>query len=198
MVGNSREGMKQMLSAERREQKKQQMLEKSFELFVKQGLENTSLNELTTYCDTYKAAFYNYFKSKDEIVIECAKMYMTKLDEMFKNEFSAPQSTLEKALKQGFKIVTQQKNELRFIYQVVSSPKYGETCRKSLSSIYETYLNYSEVFSKIYKVEHLYLRPIYLLYVATIHDFCLWENEDLVTEKLEYIYKSISELDNNK
>ena len=55
-------------SDKQREQKKKEMLEKCFELFVEKGLENTSLNDLSKHCKTYKAALYNYFESKDFIV----------------------------------------------------------------------------------------------------------------------------------
>lgn len=184
-----------MLSEENRERKKQQMLEKCFELFVKKGLENTSLNDLTTYCKTYKAALYNYFKSKDEIVLETAKMYMKTLDEMFDKEFINPKPTIKEALKRGFDVVCEQRNELRYIYQVISSPKYGAKSRSELSRIYSKYLDYSKTFAEFYNVDHSKFRPYFLLFVATIHDYCLWENNELVNEKLEYIYKKVDELD---
>ena len=184
-----------MVSKENREHKKQQMLEKCFELFVKKGLENTSLNDLTTYCKTYKAALYNYFKSKDEIVLETAKMYMKTLDEMFDKEFINPKATIKEALQRGFDVVCEQRNELRYIYQVISSPKYGAKSRSELSRIYSKYLDYSKKFAEFYNVDHSKFRPYFLLFVATIHDYCLWENNELVNEKLEYIYKKVDELD---
>lgn len=184
-----------MVSKENREHKKQQMLEKCFELFVKKGLENTSLNDLTTYCKTYKAALYNYFKSKDEIVLETAKTYMKTLDEMFDKEFINPKATIKEALQRGFDVVCEQRNELRYIYQVISSPKYGAKSRSELSRIYSKYLDYSKKFAEFYNVDHSKFRPYFLLFVATIHDYCLWENNELVNEKLEYIYKKVDELD---
>lgn len=184
-----------MLSEEKRERKRQQMLEQCFKLFVKKGLENTSLNDLTSYCKTYKAAFYVYFKSKDEIVVETAKMYMQTLDEMFKNEFSNPKGTIEEALKRGFEVVCDQRNELRFIYQVVSSPKYGKKSREEISEIYSKYFEYSKEFAKIYGIDHEKFRPYFLLFVGTIHDYCLWENENLVQEKLNFIYNRVKKIE---
>lgn len=183
-----------MLSDESRERKKQQMLKKCFELFVEKGLENTSLNDLTAYCKTYKAAFYNYFESKDEIVTESAKMYMRTLDDMFKNEFINPKHTIVDALKRGFEVICGQRNELRFIYQVISSPKYGKKSRNEMSEIYSRYFEYSDVFARVYGIDHEQFRPYFLLFVATIHDFCLWENDGLVNEKLEFIYGRIGAL----
>lgn len=185
----------QVLSKENRERKKEQMLKECFELFTKQGLENTSLNDLTVYCKTYKAAFYNYFKSKDEIVLEAAKMYMTNLDDKFFREFLNPQPTLLDALKRGFCLITDEKDNLRFIYQILSSPKYGATCQKELIEIYTKYMDYSDIFAHIYKVDKDEFRTYYLLYIGTIHDYCLWGNEKLVNEKLDFIYSKVNGLD---
>lgn len=183
-----------MYSDKQREQKKNQMLEECFELFVKQGLENTSLNDLSKYCKTYKAAFYNYFKSKDEIVFECAKMYMEKLNDKLFNEVTYSRESIRAALEHGFKILADEKQYLRYVYQVVSSPKYGEKSRKELAKIYSKYLNYSDALADNYSVDKEKFRPYYLLFVATIHDFCLWENTEFVMEKLQYIFKQIDNL----
>lgn len=183
-----------VLSEENRERKKQQMLQQCFELFVKKGLENTSLNDLTAYCKTYKAAFYNYFKSKDEIVIESAKMYMETLNYMFKIEFTKHKPTIEEALKRGFQVICEQRNELRFVYQVISSPKFGEKSRREISEIYSKYFEFSKVFADVYGIDHEKFRPYFLLFVACVHDFCLWENDKLVQEKLDFIYERVGAL----
>lgn len=183
-----------MFSEEEKAQKKEQMLRDCFSIFVKQGLENTSISDLAKHCHTYKAALYNYFKSKDEIVIEGAKMYMTDLDEILQKEILNPKGSLEEALSSGFEILRKETNNLRYIYQVVSSPKYGMESREALSGIYMKYLDYSKVFAEIYGVEHDKFRPYFLLFVATIHDFCLWGNEKFSKEKLMFIYNGIKKL----
>lgn len=104
-----------MYSEKQRERKKQQMLEECFELFVKQGLENTSMNDLTKYCKTYKAAFYNYFKSKDEIVFECAKMYMQKLDDILLGQLTYSETSVKQTLEHGFELLVGEKQNLRYV-----------------------------------------------------------------------------------
>lgn len=183
-----------MLSDVEHVEKKQQILRSCFALFVQQGLENTSMNDLIQYCNTYKAAMYSYFRSKDEIVIECAKMYMEELDEKLHSSVASAKNSLTEEFEESFVYLTQEKNKLRFVYQVVSSPKYGEVSRKELATIYIKYLDYSIEIAKKYDVEHEKLRPYYLLFVATVHDFCLWENEPLVSERLNYIYERLANL----
>ena len=188
----------QVLSDEQREQKKQELLEKCFELFVKQGLENTSLNELVAYCNVHKSTMYSYLASKDEIVIECAKMHMLELDKMFSNVFKNPPNTLKEVLQHGFEKIVEEKSKLRFVYQVISSPLYGEQAQKELSSIYMKYVDYSEPIAKMYKVDEAEFRTCFVLFLSTMHDYCMWGNEFLAREKLVYIYNKVTELDKNK
>ena len=186
-----------MLSDEQREQKKQELLKKCFELFVKQGLENTSLNELCAYCNVHKATMYTYLESKDEIVVECAKMHMIEIDDMFFKAFLNPRETMKEMLQNAFQIIVKEKEKLRFVYQVISSPLYGERAQKELSKIYMKYMDYSEIFAKIYGVDKVKFRPYFLLLVSTMHDYCMWGNEILVKEKLDFIFSEIECLQNS-
>lgn len=187
-----------MLSDEQREQKKQELLAKCFELFVKQGLENTSLNELAAYCDVHKSTMYSYLESKDEIVIECAKMHMLELDKMFKTVFKNPPTTIKEVLQHGFEKIVEEKSKLRFVYQVISSPLYGELAQKELSLIYMKYVDYSEPLARIYNVDEAEFRTCFILFLSTMHDYCMWGNEILAKEKLNYIFSKVTELETNK
>ena len=175
-----------MCREDQKELRKQQMLAQCLELFVQQGLENTSINDLAKYCKTYKAAFYNYFASKDEIVYECAKMYMEKLGDMLFSEIASSKASLRAALERGFEVLAAEKNNFRYVYQVISSPKYGAQSRKDLSEIYSKYLNYSSAIAEKYGVDEEKFRPYYLLFIATMHDFCLWENAVFAKEKMDF------------
>ena len=55
-------------------------------------------------------------------------------------------------------------------------------------------MDYSELFAIKYNVNHEKFRPYYPLYVATLHDYCLWENMELVMEKLDFIYDRVDSL----
>ena len=166
-----------------REEKKNQILEKSFDLFVKQGLENTSLNDLALYCNTYKAAFYAHFKSKDEVVIESAKMYMLGFNNKISKLLSNPAYNLIQLLEECLSLITMEKNKIRYTYQIISSPKLGEVSRKSFSPIYTEILDFSYLISKKYRVDYDKFRPYYLMLIATICDYCLWDDEITFREK---------------
>jgi AcrR family transcriptional regulator len=56
--------------------KKQLIMEKSLELFAKQGFEATTVQQITEYCGISKGAFYLSFKSKDELIIALIDHFM--------------------------------------------------------------------------------------------------------------------------
>lgn len=196
LVGTARiKEVFQVLSDEQKQQKKQELLAKCFELFVEQGLENTSLNELVAYCNVHKSTMYSYLESKDEIVIECAKMHMIELNSMFNNAFENPPKTLKEMLQHAFDMIVEEKRKLRFVYQVISSPLYGELAQRELSSIYMKYIDYSAIIAEMYNVDKIEFRSCFLLFVSTMHDYCMWGNEFLAREKLGYIFNKVTGLE---
>ncbi|WML41333.1 TetR/AcrR family transcriptional regulator [Neobacillus sp. OS1-2] len=59
--------------------KKQLIMEKSLELFAKQGFEATSVQQITEHCGISKGAFYLSFKSKDELIIALIDQFMMQI-----------------------------------------------------------------------------------------------------------------------
>ncbi|MCM3364810.1 TetR/AcrR family transcriptional regulator [Niallia sp. Sow4_A1] len=56
--------------------KKQLIMEKSIELFAKQGFSATSVQQITEHCGISKGAFYLSFKSKDELIMALVDYFM--------------------------------------------------------------------------------------------------------------------------
>src|SRR5690606_15639200 len=59
--------------------KKQLLIEKSLELFAKQGFEATSIQQITDHCGISKGAFYLSFKSKDELILTLIDHFMMEI-----------------------------------------------------------------------------------------------------------------------
>lgn len=79
--------------------KKQLIMEKSLELFAKQGFEATSVQQITEYCGISKGAFYLSFKSKDELILALIDHFLmqftTDIDYVVKNTKDDDQLFLE-------------------------------------------------------------------------------------------------------
>jgi AcrR family transcriptional regulator len=56
-----------------RDQKRDAVLRMALKLFLEQGYHRTALSEIATRLNITKPALYNYFRSKEEILVECFK-----------------------------------------------------------------------------------------------------------------------------
>ncbi len=48
-------------------------------MFIENGYDNTSINDITNACNITKGAFYHHFKSKDEIFIQAIQVIMEEI-----------------------------------------------------------------------------------------------------------------------
>ncbi len=181
-----------------REAKKQDMLNTILRIYVTQGLENTSMRDISAALKINISTVYDYFKSKEDLVIESAKYYMQQLEEKFEEEYRQIAADLKTEVKRVFDLLIGEKQNLRFIYQVISSPMYGERGRRELAKIYTEYMKFSDILAVKYGIDPERFEEAFLLFVATVHDFCLWDNEEFVDKKLKCIYYLIDkELEKN-
>lgn len=59
--------------------KKQLIMENALQLFAKQGIEATSIQQITDKCGISKGAFYLSFKSKDELIFALIDYFMSEI-----------------------------------------------------------------------------------------------------------------------
>ena len=103
------------------------LLETCFEVFCKNGLENTTLLMLSEACGVTNAALVYYFGSKDNIVIESTAHCMAKVEDDFMARAPRSFEDIERLLREMPYITAQLHGEkYRFMYQVYASPKYRE------------------------------------------------------------------------
>ncbi|MEQ6391209.1 TetR/AcrR family transcriptional regulator [Bacillaceae bacterium S4-13-58] len=77
--------------------KKQIIMEKALELFAENGIESTSIQQITQRCGVSKGAFYLEFKSKSELVLGLIDHFMTEIIvdiEQSVNKDSSPKNVL--------------------------------------------------------------------------------------------------------
>ena len=80
-----------------KEEKKQNIIEKSRELFKEKGYNETKVEDITKALGISKGSFYTYFKSKEEVSIEILKKLCAKyIDALNKIDISkSPKKILE-------------------------------------------------------------------------------------------------------
>ncbi|MCU9612357.1 TetR/AcrR family transcriptional regulator [Caldibacillus lycopersici] len=76
--------------------KRQLIMEKAIELFAKQGIESTSVQQITELCGISKGAFYLSFKSKDELIVSIIDDFIKKITSDIDRVVNSPKNVQEK------------------------------------------------------------------------------------------------------
>lgn len=99
-MGRRLEGKKNV-----KKQKKRKILEKSFELFRKNGYTDTKVEDITKTLGISKGSFYTYFKTKEELLYELLKdIKRFEIERYSKMEVNVdPRKTLENFIKEKFR-----------------------------------------------------------------------------------------------
>lgn len=75
-----------IFSLEDREALHKQLKETAFELFKKQGIKKTTVSQLTKEVGIAKGTFYNFYESKEELVIAIMEDFNQKAEEKFRQK----------------------------------------------------------------------------------------------------------------
>lgn len=119
-----------------------EILDTVFTYLVKRGLESASIREICKGTGIVQGSLYYWFKDKTSIICEATEYGLKKVtDNIFEYVFASIDD-LPDFFDHCLDHIAKYKNELRFIYQMVSSPKYGDKIRqdgKYFKSMYDKY-----------------------------------------------------------
>ena len=163
-------------------------LETCFDVFCKNGLENTSLKMLAEACGVTNGALLYYFGSKDNIIIEATAHCMAKVEDDFMANAPTSFGDIERFLREMPHLTAKLHGaKYRFMYQVYASPKYREHGKAFFNGVNVRYRKYAEQLSgKLGLPADLIQGMTYLFVRACVH-FALFEDEDYLQLQLNAI-----------
>ncbi len=106
--------------------KKNYIIGKSYECFVKNGIENTTTRDICAKAKINANTLYYYFKSKNDILIECVNYGFVKLEDALFDALKEFETSSFDIFPRLTKIVLDYAPQMRFLHQAVSSPSYEE------------------------------------------------------------------------
>lgn len=104
-------------------ERKRQVIMKAHQLFIDKGFHATSINDILEYSGISKGTFYNYFSSKNELLMELFKINYTQLEKE-RNELLIGQdsSDIDVFIKQiEMQIIMNRKNKLISLFEEIIS-----------------------------------------------------------------------------
>lgn len=114
------------------EERKKQYLLCFSEAFSQGGVDNTSVKKLARAAEINEASIYQYFRSKDEIIVECVKMFFTDLRAKIIPILTATKKTPQQMVERLLRVRSKSSKYEKFVIQVLTSPTYSEKCRPIL------------------------------------------------------------------
>ena len=167
-------------------------LETCFDVFCKNGLENTSLKMLADACGVTNGNLLYYFGSKDNLVVEATAYGMAKVEDDFMEQAPTSFADIERFLREMPALTAKLHGaKYRFMYQVYASPKYREHGKAFFNGVNVRYRKYAEQLSgKLGLPADLIQGMTYLFVRACVH-FALFEDEDYLQLQLNAIRASL-------
>ncbi|WP_411676244.1 TetR/AcrR family transcriptional regulator [Caproicibacter sp.] len=111
-----------------REERKKEYLKCFIKTFSENGIDRTPVKKLAGEAKMNEASIYQYFKNKDEIVVECVRLYLEGELERLLQVLSDPEEDFESRVRSFLNLSYETADEAKFIIQVLTSPTYSVMC----------------------------------------------------------------------
>lgn len=168
------------------------LLETCFEVFCKNGLENTGLKMLADACGVTNGALLYYFGSKDGIIIEATAHCMAKVEDDFMANAPTSFADIERFLREMPYLTAKLHGaKYRFMYQVYASPKYREHGKTFFGGVNIRYRKYAELLSGKLGMPADFIQGMTYLFVRACVHYALFEDEEYLQLQLNAMRASL-------
>lgn len=170
-----------------RDVKKDIVLEKCFLCMTEKGIEGISVKDFSEATGMSASSLYYWFEDKDEIVMDAVEWGLDKhVNDIFDFAFKHIDD-LDELGKGIIKIAKDKKKEFRLIFQIATSPQYGDHVRELADKLENVYKKYTEVLSEKLTIPFENLYPYVNLVVSVFVDCVIWDDWKKLENELNCI-----------
>ena len=173
---------------------KEIFLKNTFQYLVERGIDSVSLRDICKGTGISMGSIYYWFDGKEGIVIAATEYGLGKVVNQIYDGANKEFKEISEFFDSLIKMVSAHKKELRLIYQVATSPLYGERMRKRALEINSLYNEYIADFAEKVNCRQEELEPLVYMFIAIILDYIIWEDAEKTQMQIEYITKAVSQL----
>lgn len=177
-----------------REERKTEYLEHFADAFAENGIDKTSIKKLASAAGINEASIYQYFKNKDEIIVELVKRYLDTLrDEVF--SFLIDENyTLENRMQRLLNYRCQTESREKFVIQVLTNPTYGKICYPELKKFLNDVNDLGVQLSQQMHLSERGGQCLVLLINSTLVADRVFNCRDILAEELEFLGHHINSI----
>ena len=173
-------------------QRKQELIEKSFECFAEIGLCGVGIRALAQHSACNVAVFYNYFTDLDDLIVQSTEYCMSKVEDDFLAKVPADVEDLWQFIDEiPYWTAEKHGKKYRLMYQVYTHPKYREYGKKFFAGVDERYTEYAKSLEGKLGISYEKLTPlIFILIRACVH-YSLFEDEFYLKSQIKVLKDSV-------
>ncbi len=170
---------------------KQKILEGTFDFLIKNGLENATIRDICDHIGYSRGAVNRYYQHKKDLICAAAEYGLRRISDKVFTNFYNDASDVDNFFATCLNYIDEVKDELRFIYQVASSPVYGEMMHNSTFRFRHSYDDYARKLAEMSGGSFEDIQPIIYSFAATIVDYAIWQDREETQVQLNYLCKML-------
>ena len=167
---------------------------KCFECLVEQGLEKATTRIFGAATGLSNSSLYYWFKDKDDIILNSTMYGINSIIENLFADAYTYLNDIDVLFEVLPKSVLNYKKQLRLVYQVLTSPQYGDKLREIQEGLPLAYNSYAKVLADRLGCQYKDLRPFVQLFISTMTNYILWEDKIKMDSQLSEIHSRVKML----
>ena len=174
-------------------EKRNAIMEKSFECYAEHGLTGTGVKALAKACGCTSGNLYVYFKNLDELIIESTEYCMSKVEEEFMAKAPTDPKDVMRFIEEiPYWMAKEHGKKYRLMYQVYTHPKYIEYGKKFFEGVNERYTEYAKLLEPKIGIPYTTITPLIFIFVRACVHYAMFEDEYYLKTQLEVIKQGVS------
>lgn len=171
--------------------KKDAIIEATWQYLLKAGLANASVGELCKETKLSQSSLYYWFENKDDIWISAGKYGLSKVVGALFAYTLAHTNDIRVYFDTLLNEVEKYKHELRLAVQITTNPIYGERMRDKSKDFRLLYEDYAQELIKVFGCSHGHAERFIYSIIAFVIDYAIWDDGDKTQMLLDNLYDRV-------
>ena len=166
-----------------------EVLSDCFHSLVETGLEKTTVRTFYKATGLAVSSFYYRFSGKDEVVLEATCQGLKNITADLFRVAVKNLDSLENLFNRFFDKADSYKKDIKLIYQVASSPVYGDALRQKSEELKSYYHEVTTLIADKLGCLADSLFPYVMLFISVIRAYVIWEDKETAQSEIRLIYE---------
>ena len=175
-------------------EKKKEVVSKCLETFIRQGLSETSVRDLSGCLNLQSGGIYYYFKDKDDVVAACAEEAAIRLEEKLICSALKDIEDPSLLLKKLYAGCDEMASTMKFFASVCALSRYSASVAPVLGRLSARYEYYAKIFAENLGCELDEVRPYLFMAITTLSDYMIFGGKSYIEPQLRIFEDKLNEL----